>query len=337
MTEAGLFAQFLETAIQELRVFSAGLPDNPAYKIGAPIKVRTDNAAEATAFARWNFDEGGYEIVLTLGLCVWAFEVAAIVAMHTEDGTAVPLAGKLDFSNHRHLSHDDLMVRAANAAQHLPRAQHGYFEYVFGCILLAIFQHELAHILAGHIDYLKSVPRSDALIDELHILTIKRKAYDDVPPVLFEYEADHVGSQLLAEAAASSSPPLSRWTINTRQENTVIGLLGFTLFTIATEETTRLQNMKAPGYPSPMLRFAVAVTGAKRIWDEDHPGEEFRDAVMLPLGDALILFEGAYPAVGFLRDFTDPDWQQNLHSEIDALLDKCQPYAGRVAPFSLME
>lgn len=337
MTRSRLFETFLKTAERELQTHAAGLSSNPAYGIDAQICVRVDETAEATAFVRWNFEDSCYDIILTLGLCVWAFEVAAIVAAHVDSHPEENSALNLDFSNYQYLSRKQIEDRIEAAAQLFPDNQKAYCEYVFGGMLLAVFQHEVAHIVSGHINYLKSVSNNAASIDELHILTLSQPQCGDVPPLFFEYEADHVGSQLLAEAATSSAPPLSRWANGSRRDNMLFGLFGFTVFTLALEEAARLRDVKAPGYPSPMLRFSVAITGAKRIWDEERTGEEFLNAIMIPLGQILTLFETIYPAVGFLRDFTDPDWQKSLESEIDAMLNECSPYIDRVGQFSLFK
>ncbi|MEM6914116.1 MAG: hypothetical protein AAF511_09075 [Pseudomonadota bacterium] len=211
----------------------------------------------------------------------------------------------------------------------------GLKTYVQQSWLLAILSHELAHIGAGHVNYLNARPGSAlGVYDEVKVRRMG-VGPDRVPLRFFEYEADFGAGLWLLDFAASPPRAVSRWSAGTSRENLIVALAGFALFTFRLEKQVRMGGHASHNCPSPLLRFSILTSSMLSAWEEQNQGEQFAEAIMAPLIEALWSARDHFPEVDFVRDFVDPDWLNDLQDQVDELASETSDFGHFIKPFRL--
>lgn len=336
MTGVSLFQTLCDEVITDLRNYAVELENEINFPESAHLAVNISDSDQASASASWNATDGCYQITLDRALCVWAFDVAVNSSIHIDSDFNSNVSHRLNLSDYsRKWSIDEINRKSRLAEQRLPPHQNGVCHYLFGTVCLVIFCHELAHIFSGHVDYLKSRRKSDCvLIDELNIARQSEKA-TGLPLRFLEFEADYTGARWLVELAGGKRFCPRLWRGYTVQQNLVMGLWAFVLFTISLTEAVSHSGYKSGQYPEPMLRFTTAVSAMNGIWNKQVPDAEFQEEIFLPVADLLQAFESLYPAIDHARDFADANWANAMKYKAAKLATDHKQMTLKLDPYRL--
>ncbi len=335
-TGPSLFESLCNEAIADLSDYAGELKNEIDIPDPVHIAVGISDSTDVSASASWNKTHDFYQINFSRGLCAWAFDLAVYSSIHLDQDFTSNLPRQLDITDYsRVMSADDLDKRTNLAERMLLPHKKGFCRYLFGTFCLVVFAHELAHIINGHIDYLKSHRKHNlGLIDELHIAKQSEKTID-LPLQLLEFEADFLGSRWLVELALGKRHCPKIWRGYTAQQNLVMGLWAFVLFTIAIEEAVVRSGFKTGQYPEPMLRFTTAVSAMNGLWNKQVPHVEFQEEVFYPVADLLKHFEPLYPAIDYVRNFADEDWASAMKDDAAKLLTINKPIIDKLDHYRL--
>lgn len=327
------FASISDQVLAELHSLSREMEKEISFPEDVGISLTLLRSMDISASVSWDNEASNYDINLNLGLLAWAFCLAVGAAQYHEHAVVSDDAKVLDYDSiPLTFDKDTLADKTKMAERLLSPEQRGYCEYIVRTIGLVVFTHELAHILCGHVDYLRS--KRHRVLNELHMaMMFSRKS--DFPVRVLEYEADRIAARWILDFAHNGRSSLPVWSRHTVQGNTAHALWAFAMFTLAIEESARVLGNYASDYPSPMLRFTILLGSLRKGWIDLQLPDDFEENIAFGTFQMLEIYEPAYPVIGHFREYLDEEWRAALHSEIDELTVDAKSYAFQLDPFRI--
>lgn len=299
---------------------------------GWSLTVGLNESPEVNARAARDNSRKVYIIEFSLGLVVWLDGVAVTLATHIdrnfEGASRLPLL--LDTSNADW--REEFQWRLDRGTKLLPPDCAGSYESFFQKAAVAIFSHEVSHILRGHLDWIRAAVGSTSISERglrraTSPISVERARY-------LEFDADLFAGMITAHLALEPPNFLYRWRINTPQETLVETLLGLTLFFVSLEAEQTESASRPPDYPRPILRMILTATYMERIWERHLPDVDFWEVVYTNAFSVIALFEDLYPDVDHFRSLLDRHAQATLTremNEVSQLMDTLQSDVVRYA------
>lgn len=283
--------------------------DELQQRLGCPpksgLELEISPQQEVTASAYWDDDTGVYRIILSEGLLQWTS-----LSAQRFSASVFPLETEQDQND-------------------------GLRTYLTQSWLLAILSHELTHVGAGHIDYLSG--RSGSALKIYDELSVRRLGVgrDKVPLRFFEYEADFGAGLWLADFAQKPPTPISRWVVGEPQQNLIVALVGFGLFSFRLEAQVRQTGRSSQNYPAPLLRFGIVTSSIMDAWQAATPDSSFAETIMQPVLEMFWSVKDQFPEVGFVQSFADPSWMNKLQEQVEELASETSQYGDFIKPYRL--
>ena len=243
------FDFFLNRVFADFNDVCASIAEDFEFPNESGLTFAVFDRAEINASVFWHAQSSSYVIGFNAGFCLWAYELAIAASALEQTGIRVEETRNI-YDGSTDL--EGLQQRLIRVDQSLSSAGDGYALFVFFSIFLSVFTHELAHIVRGHVDYLKA-NKSLGLDhwDELYATEL-RLPESAIPLRVFELDADYIGAGLLS--VLSRQPErFSLWARTQPDENRAFALWGFAMFTLALQELADSCGLSSVGYSSPLL------------------------------------------------------------------------------------
>lgn len=287
-----------------------------------PIRQRIDDRRQVTASVQWDPATESYMILISLGLCVWAYAIANVFGLtqvdETHEGPARPI-GLRDFRPDSSLA--DLQAIVREVDQTADARFRPFAEYFFTLILALVTAHELAHITQGHVDYQKETSGHPAgLLDELALRHNEPGLPLDVLRGV-EFEADS-GAAYYAAVAALTDSGVFQWKPSIEHDRRLsLIILGYTLLGAAMEEDDRILNTRSKAYPEPFLRASAFGTSIKVLLQDRGLNADQVDDIFIAAFQMVATLSRVYPNLNLYRYFLDQDYIAALEAAGNQAID----------------
>ena len=315
------FSEVLGLAIADLDRYCGVLLDTYTFPQDSGISLHIRDRTSVNAGASWNEESRYFEVGLNVGLCVWAYEAAVWMTwFNANDEEDLPFRAKRLRIFGKGTSKRQLQARLLLADSVYEESDSGFCQYLFFTILLSVFLHEVAHILRGHVDYVRSEQQDGVgLIDELEAWSGETAYHLSVPIRSIEFEADRHGASLLAEFARDHAHSSDRWRYQTETHNLTFALFGFALFSVALAEIVADAGSEPDRYPSALMRFSIVLSSIAAVWRNENRGDVFNEEVVGKVFPLLAVYERLYPGIDRFRAFNEEAWLSKIFNEVDAI------------------
>ena len=323
------FTSAFNRMFTDLNRFCDELRREFAFPEGTGLTFAVLDRGTVSAAAYWHSETKSYVIAFDLGFCVWAYEMASIAARLEADEASTDDTRDFDLTAYTETADmQALQARIDLADKHLETANQGYALFVLFNLLISVMTHELAHILRGHVDFVRRSGDQSGRVDELGVAR-RRTSRHAIPLRVLELDADYIGAGLLSNLAQRVPTPFEFWSRTGPNENLAFALWAFAMFALALEEQDKALGMSDPDYPSPLLRFVLL--GTDVIKATGGAAAETSHLILGQVFSMLELYEPLFPSIGLMRAFTEEAWMAQLIDEVDALLEEHKTHVTKLS------
>lgn len=317
------FKAFVEETMELLRrLGEQTLLAYPVERSGM-IDVIIGSELTINASVKWRPSTQEYRITIEWGTFIWAYRLCCFMASLDAEQENSFAGERIFATNFTADNVERVLELLVQADQQFLEEQTGFGRYIFKTILIAVFYHEIAHILGGHLGLLSQEITLDSIqIDELSFGEISKEPLSGRFPVaVYEYDADRLSGLLIANLAANQTPSIYEWSLNKFDRNIVFSLWSLSMYALSTIETRKLaEGYSKSRYPSPFLRFSSIMSGITSALNIKGYDNSTSDNICIGCLSILAHYELHYPIVGEFRDFTDVRWRKTLEVEVEELL-----------------
>lgn len=285
-----------------------------------PLRRRTrvlvgfDPSTAPNGFAKIAPD--GYVASLHVGFGLWAMQISSNMIAYAQKEPPCPFdvgtakyAGAADFFDavqtyHRHRSRLDDEQRQV------------HFE-LSNVLMAAVWAHEMAHVLRGHLDALRATfPRESNRLWDVPVAPLSESA---AFVRCLEYDADSWAGFLMADLCARR-PAYFEWLgARTPLDNVAFCIFGYAVICAYWRARNAEHQQRSPAYPDPLTRLAIFLQGLSQRgvgrWSDASFGRCI-GAAMRWMGGAAHVF----PPLAAIYDFVEESHNRDIRRDASDVL-----------------